>query len=269
MSGYEIIWDGISSTTIPQFCCQKITRQILGNSRGTFVEIPGRSGSWFFPEQPGRRKIILECFVLEEEVAFPTGRRDAVTLVADWLEIGRQGKLILGDDPTVFHNAVLIDPPDVDEWRSLATFELTFTAESYGYAINSSSWSYSAASGSVQNHDFSLLVPTYPIVEITPTGGSSITGFTLSLNGKILTYNTVLTTGSTVNVNSLAMSVLAGTSDDVNLTGAYDPLEMLMSGVTGSFPFLQVGTNEITVTKLGGDATGFTVNIIYRYRYRK
>lgn len=267
MTGILVTWNGVASSTIPELVCGQVTRDLLGAQRGTFVPVPGRAGSWFFPEQPGRRKITIDCFV--EGATFPSGRRDAVTAVADWLEVAGEAVLILGDEPTVFYNAVLLTAPEVNEWREVGQFTLEFSAEPYSYDLSSTSYTWHPTSGVELDHDFDLSAQVYPVIEITPTNGSNISGFTLVTNGKTLTYNTQVNNGDTVTINSIGMAVLAGTSDDTYLTGAYDPIDLLMSGVTGSFPVLLPGINDLTFTKLGGDSTTFTITIFYRKRYRK
>lgn len=262
-----VTWNAVSSATIDGLTCGKITRQLVGEHRGSFISIPGRPGSHYFPEERGRRKITIECFVLTDGLAFPAGRRDAVTEVADWVDINAECQLILSDAPNVYYNAVLSEAPDVDEWRELGTFNLVFDAEPYAYDVDVSSELFNMVSGVPQTFDFGLVAPTWPVLEITPTNGSS-SGFSLDVAGQTLNYQTPILDDHTVSVNALAMAVLAGTNDDVNLTGVYDPTNLLMSGVTGVFPLLGTGTQEITITKLGGVATLFDVNVIYRKLYR-
>jgi len=269
MSGYEVTWNGVSSTTIPELVCGKVTRKLVGAHRGSFVDMPGRAGSYYFPEERGRRSISIECFVLDTSAVFPTGRRDAVTAVADWVDVNRECRLIMGDQPDVFYNAVLAEAPDVDEWRETGIFELLFEAEPYSYDLAVTTYLNSMVSGVEESYDFGLTTATFPVIEVTPTNGTSAFGFSLAVGDTTLYYASTIATGDTVNINGLGMAVLAGTSNDVNVTGAYDPVDMLMSGVTGEFPVLLPDVNNFTITALGGTATAFDVNFIYRKRYRK
>lgn len=269
MSGQEVTWAGVSSVTIPELVCGKATRTLLGESRGTYVSIPGRPGSWHFAEQPGRRKISLECFVEAAAGSFPAGRRDAVTAVADWLDVAGDNYLILGDEPGIFYKASLITPPEVEEWREVGQFTLEFMVDPYSYDANTTTYAWSAVDDVAISVDFGLAVFSYPVFQITPTNGTSLTGFTLRDNDRTLTYNTAVLTGNTVTINATAMAVLAGTNTDVNVTGAYDPVDLLMTGVTGSFPLLYPGINELEIITLGGDVTTYDISILYRKRYRK
>ena len=265
MAGYEVTWNEVSSTTIPEFVVEKITRGLFGTHRGSFVDIPGRAGSWYFPDQRGRRRIMMECYILA--TGFPAPRRDALTRVADWLDIGAEARLILGDDPTVYYNAVLTDPPDVNEWRQLGRFQLEFVAEPYSYDLDATSETYEVDNDEEWTDNFDLLSATYPIIEVTNRSGSTKTGFTLTVNGSTINYVGSIADDATVTINSIGMAVLAGANDDVMLTGVYEPTDMLMTGVTGSFPILQQGVNsfEINAEPVGGS---FEVQVTYRKRYR-
>lgn len=266
MAGYEVIWNEVSSTTIPEFVVEKVTRGLLGKHRGSFVDIPGRAGSWYFPDQRGRRKITMECYILAS--SFPTGRRDAVTRVADWLDVGDQARLIIGDDPTVYYNAVLLGDSDVNEWRQLGRFPLEFSVEPYSYDLNATSVLYEAVGNEDDWTDtFSILSATYPIIEITNRTGGTVTGITFTLNEATLSIVTPLADDATVTINSIGMAVLQGANDDTNLTGVYEPSDMLMSGVQGTFPILMPGNNSfyIAADPVGGT---FDVRVTYRNRYR-
>jgi len=263
-----VTWNAVSSTTIPELTIGKITRQLVGEHRGSFVSIPGRPGSHYFPEERGRRRITIECFIMATDSGFPAGRRDAVTAVADWVDINAECALILSDAPGVYYNAVLVETPDVDEWRELGMFELVFDADPYAYATAGSSHLFSLVSGVPQTYDFDLRSQTWPILEVTPTNGTSTTGFSLEIAGQVIVYDTIVAVNDTVNINGLAMAVLAGASNDVNITGAYDPIDLLMGGVSGLFPILLPGDNDIEITSQGGTSTTFDVNVIYRKRYR-
>ena len=267
MSGYEVTWAGVSSTTIPQLVCGKITRKMLGSHRGTFVDVPGRFGSWYFTEERGRRQITIECFIEAANSSVPAGRRDAVTAVADWLDTNRESTLILGDDPLVFYNAVLVDIPDVDEWREVGIFDLTFSTEPYSYGLSPTVEVFNLATGVGDTFDFDLLAPTYPVIEVKNTSGSSVAGFTFTLGGRSIEYGDTMVDDEVVTINSIGVAVLAGASDDTNLTGAYEVGDLAMTQVTGQFPILRPDINSFGIVSTA--ASTFEVTIRYRKRFRK
>lgn len=272
MSGYEIIWNDVSSLTIPEFTCSTIKRGVLGAHRGTFVEIAGRDGAWYFPEERGRRKISIECFILAE--SFPQARRDVFTEVANWLDINGETSLVLGDDPTVFYNAVLLDPVDPDEWRELGEFGLEFSAQPYSLAMETSAVEFEQIMDDEWSYNFDVMSHTRPVVEITNVSGGTITGFNFIMGsdgsgfgGYSLNYPGALADGATLNINSIGMAVLSGANDDVMLTGVYEPTDLLMTGVSGTFPIIEPGVVNMSIE---GEDTGAEVEIrvLYRKRYR-
>ena len=266
MSGHVVTWNGVSSVTIPELVCGKITRKLLGSHRGTFLEVPGRDSAWYFSEERGRREITIECHVMATTFA---ARRDAVTAVADWLDINQQAELTLGDESGVYYQAVLLEPPDVNEWREAGVFDLIFSAEAYSYAATVTELLVPMVDGVADSADFDLLAPVYPVIEVTPTNGTSSTGFVLTVGTDVLVYTGITAMGATVTINGVALVVLAGTNDDTNLTGVYDPVFSLMGAVSGQFPVLLPGAGQFLSITSTGTSTEFDVNFIYRKRYRR
>jgi len=262
----EVIWNEVSSATIPEFYCGKVTRSIVGEHRGTMVPIPGRDGAWYFPEERGRRLITLQCWVMIDEVD-PISRRDAFREVADWLDVNQEAKLELADMPGKYYMGVLMDPPEPDEWREVGTFDLEFSVQPYAYSDNATSIQWDVNQNDSWTYDFDIVAATYPIIEVTNMGASSIDGMILGINDAFLSYAGSIGVGQTITINSIGMAVLVGTNDDVMLTGVYDPGDLIMATVSGSFPILMPGVNDLSVA--GSDATDdLRVKIYYRKRYR-
>jgi phage-related protein len=198
---------------------------------------------------------------------WPTARRDAVTEVADWLDVGDQAALILGDNPDFYYNAVLTDPPDVDEWREVGRFELVFEAEPYSYDINPTGVEFNKVTGNSWTQDFGLISAVYPIIEVENSSGGALPDFALTIGGATINYVGSIADDGVVTINSIGMAVLVGANDDVNLTGVYEPTDLIMSGVTGSFPILQPGVNSLSIDSSTPGAS-VVVRVFYRKRYR-
>lgn len=262
----EITWNGISSDTIPELVIGTINRQLLGSFQGSAVNVPGRPGGWFFSQPRGFRKITAECFVEVDDMA---DRRDAVTAVADWLDVEEEGRLFISDEPGVFYLAHLTDPGDVTEWRQTGVFELTWQCQPYSFDIISTVETWTSGIDTDHTWNPALKVPTYPVIEIKPTNGT-LTGFTLETNGDLLTYVGSLADDATLTINSIGVTVTAGVNTDTELTGAFNPAYLVMSGVSGEFPVLLPGvTNNVHFTKTGGTATAITITVTYRKSYRR
>jgi putative phage tail component, N-terminal domain len=265
MTGVEVNWNGISSSTITGLVFENPKRSILGKPRGNFLTIPGRRGSWYFPEFRDRREITIPGFI---EASTFSARRDAVTSLADWLDVDIQARLILGDDPTVYYEAVLTDPGEGMEWRDLAQFELVWEVQPYSLALVTTQIVLAGTNNYSTTFDPGLLTDVYPIIEIKPTNGT-ITSFDLTVNGDLLHWAGTILSGNTITINSGAAVVLNGVNTDLELLHAYDPAYLIMSAVTGVFPSLIPGTNSLQFMRLGGTATAVTITITYRKAYRK
>jgi phage-related protein len=267
MAGVEITWNSVSSSTIPGLVFTNPKRQLLGNHRGSFLEIPGRRGSWYFPELRGRRSIKVDGFVLQETGIF-SDRRDSIVAMADWLDVDIQARLILGDDPSVYYEAVLGDCGDTDEWRDLGTFQLEWLVSPFSFATTVTNLVVASAVTTNTVFDPDILTPTLPVIEVKPTNGN-ITDFYISINGEALSWQGSLASGNTITIDTNSVVVTTGVNTDVELTGAYDPAAVQVSGVSGSFPYLVPGINTYGFHINTGTATAVTVTIKYRKAYRK
>lgn len=262
----EVVWNGVSSLDIPGFVIGKVTRRLIGEPRGTLRTVPGREGAWFFPEKRGMRQITMECFV--EVDSYPTERRDAITAVADWYDVELQGRLVISDEPDVYYDAVVAETPDPDEWRETGVFDLSFLVQPYSNDLDTSTHVATGDNAFTDSWDPDLVVPVYPVIEITPTTGT-LDGFELSWNGETIIWAGTCPEGSTVTINSISAVVLLGESGDSMLVGAYDAAELAMAGVYGKFPTLLPGTNGMIFERTAGTATAVTIQTTYRKRYRK
>lgn len=265
-AGKTITWAGNPSSDIPEFVIGKVTRPLIGATRGTYIDIPGRDGSWFFGERRGRRKLVAECFV---QAATIGERRDVILQVADWFDVEIEAALVVSDEPTVFYYATVLEAPDIDEWREVGTFDLTWSISPYSLAIELTEETWTADISDLHSWVPDVEVVTYPVIEITPTNGT-LTGFDLTVNGDTLEFTGNIISGSTITINSIAAVVVTGPNTDTELTGAYDTSAVNMAGVTGKFPMLlPATTNTVLFERTGGTATAITVTVAYRKRYRR
>lgn len=263
----DIDWNGVSSATIPELVFSNPIREMLGSHRGSFLEIPGRTGAWYYPNVRGRRLITVPGFI--QASTWPAGRRNAVTAVADWLDQDAESRLILGDDPSVFYLAVITDPGDVTEWRELGSFQLVWNCQPYSFAINPSVSSHVVDQSQTDVFDLGNLVTLAPVIVITPTNGT-ITAFNLTLNGDTLQWaGGTIALGNSLTINSISSVVTTGMSIDIELTGAYVPGDLSMTQVYGAFPFVRPGSNTLTYSQISGTATVINIDINYRLAYRK
>lgn len=266
MTGYVITWNNVASTTIPEFVCQRVIRQMLGSHRGTFVEIPGRPGSWYFPEQRGRRTIELECFIMAD--SFPTERRDVIETVADWLEVNAEARLQISDMPGRYYDAVLLDNDIINEWRELGEFTIPFSVAPYAFDLLASEVIFSQTVDDDWTYNFGLMTQVYPVIEITNTDVTNLEGFFFTINNSQIWYTGTLPAGQAITINSIGQAVLAGDGHDEFLTGEYQLEDMLTSAVepVSVFPILVPGLNTLEIE--GEQAVTVDIKIRYRKAYR-
>lgn len=266
MPGHEINWNGTSSTTIPELIIGPFSRELIGAPRTVFSEIPGREGDWVFPETRGNRKISTECSI---QAATAAGRRTAFHDVSNWIDVHGQAKLILSDEPLVYYEATLIEPPSITEWRNWGQFDLNWRCNPYSLDLIPTTEVFTADANETHVWDTGTEVYTYPIITITPNNGSLL-GFVLQKDGFDLMVDGPIAEDTSVTVNCIAAIVTTGVNTDSELTGVYDPSNAFMAGVEGRFPVLTPGNNSLRFMAEGGSvATDITVTIYYRKRYRK
>jgi predicted phage tail component-like protein len=252
------------SSAVPAANVVQVSRQLVGRRRHERVQVPGRAGSWFFPEEPGDRDLVAELVIVADGL---DDRRASVRALADWADLPSPARLVLSDEPDRFHEAILDRSADPAEWLTAAKISLPFSVGPYAIALATSeqvlSISGFPAGGTFEIPDE---VNALPVVEITPTNGT-LTSFTFAVNGYAISWAGNLTSGNTITVSSLSDTVTTGPNGDVNLTGAFDRTALTMADVSGEFPLLLPGANPWTMTRTG-TATTATVRLLWRERFR-
>lgn len=259
--------DGVDlSTAVPGALVIVPVRPLVGGRRDVFVDVPGKAGSWKFPEEPGDRILRFAIDILGAD--FPD-RRAAVTALADWCDLGRVAPLIVSDLPDRYHNALLDNDPDPDEWLRRAEIDLAFRCDPYALGLVPGEEEIAASGAGSDSGTFDIddSIDAEPVIEITPTDGT-ITGFTFTLNGDALGYGgPTIPSGNTVTLSSISDTVTSGVSGDTMLTGAYNPAQLVMGLISGAFGLLNPGENTWSLA-WSGTATAVTITIGWRRRYR-
>jgi predicted phage tail component-like protein len=251
--------DGVSSGSIPEIEIENVTRQIVPTIRDSYVEVPGRAGSWKFDEFGGDRGISATLAVIGDD---PDTRRTAVRAVARWLLSPNARKLVVSDEPDRFVWANLSEAPTADELLRRGRVPISFRTSPYAEATAISTEALTEASStftitpSVDHADEFL-----PSIEIT-AGALLGSGFSLTINGTTLVYGASLAAAAKVTVSSISATVTSGADGDTDLVGAFDGSLLAMTSVDGDFPVLVPGDNSISFT--GGAAT---ISVRYRERF--
>lgn len=252
------------SSAVPEAIVTKVVRPLVGKRRHSTVEIPGRAGSWRFDEEPGDRIITLE---IDLQGASFEARRAAVRALAYWADPGTTTQLVIDDEPDRYHDALLDNDPDPDEWLRAGEATLRFLVGPYSAASVLSTESASATTNP-DTDSFSIPdgITAEPVVEITPAGGT-LTSWTLTVNGYALTWTGTLGAGETITISSISDTVTLGANDDVNLTGTFDEEDLDMTDVSGEFPLLLEGSTDWSF-EWTGTATSVSIDFTWRERFR-
>lgn len=254
------------STAVPEALVVKVARQLAGARRNVFVDMPGRSGSWIFPEQPGDRTLTI---TLDIQAASFAARRAAVRELAYWADVGAVARLIIDDEPDRYHEAILDASVDPAEWLvQVEQLEVPFRVGPYALALNPSTETLPVSGGSPEIGSFVApdTVEALPVIEITPTDGT-MTSLTFTLNGRAITYAATILDDQTISISSISDTVTAGASGDVDLTGAFVPGAVAMASVSGDFGRIIEGVNAWSL-QWTGTATAVTVTATWRERFR-
>lgn len=259
----DVTYNGVAlSTAVPEAIVLQVTRGLLGARRDTWAEVPGRAGSWMYPEEPGDRSISVPLNIEGDDYA---DRRDAVNRVAAWADSTGLAHLVVDDEPDRYWDAKLLGPPDPEEWLLSADIELVFRAGPYAWASSASSESWSASDGVAHTFTVPDEVNAQPVLELT-AGASPIPSFTLTVNGRALSYGTNLAAGAKLTINGIAYMVTTGANADTGLAGYFNPANVSMATVDGEFPVLVPGANSITLDTPAGQSA--TITASWRRRYR-
>lgn len=259
------------STACPDAVITAVQRQLAGEVRTEFVEVPGRAGAWVFDEEPGELSIVVDIDVLVDTIA---ERRTAIGQLRAWARTpSGRAALIFDDEPDRFWSVKLAAAPGMTDDEYVGQTSVSFSAEPYAWALTTS-LQEEAASGTPDSGSFSVSddLNADPEVRITPTNGT-ITSCTLTVNGESVAWqvddpgnpNSVASSG-TLTVSSISDTVLFGTSGDTNLIGYFDPDDVDMANVdVTAFPLLVPGSNTWALSWTG---TATTVDVDFAWRER-
>jgi phage-related protein len=231
------------------------------------VEVPGRAGSWVFPEEAGDRTLTVDIDIGAASFA---SRRAAVVSLANWADVvAAPVQLIVDDQPDRYHEVVLASAPDVTEWLITGAVVLEYRAGPFALAVSTSSNSVTATTGSGSGTYSATLdtgLTAEPVVVVTARGGT-MTSLTFTLNNASLSWTGLVNANGSITISTISSTITTGANSDVNLTGALTVGNLDMAGVSGAFGFIVNGSNAWVATYTG---TATTVELVttWRRRYR-
>jgi predicted phage tail component-like protein len=260
----DATFNGVAlSAAVPDALILHVDRGLLGARRDTYQEIPGRAGSWLFPDKPGDRSVVLTVNI---ESATFAARRAAVNALAGWADSAAAARLIIDDEPDRYWLAKLSDPGETAEWLLAADTAVDFHTGPYAWATAISSTTWAAVDVVPQTVTLPDTVDAQPVLELTADAATSIGSFTLTVNGQALTVNYSTPAGAKLTINGISYTVTTGPNIDTDLTGAFNPANAINALVDGVFPLFTPGANTVTIDTQNG--AGATITATWRRRYR-
>ena len=259
MTATTISLDGVSSTSIPEIEIENVTRQIVPTLRSSYLEVPGRSGSWRFEEAAGDRALSATLAVIGDGLE---ARRTAVRAVGRWLYAPSLRKLIVSDEPDRFVWADISEAPSADELLARGRVPVVWRTGPFAEATSITTEALTNVSTlfnvlPVVDHADEFV----PSIEVTATGSLG-SGFSLTLNGTTISYGGALVASDVVTISSISATVTTGADTDTELDGVFVGGSLAMTDVDGDFPTVVPGDNDFVFS--GGSAT---ISVRFRERF--
>lgn len=212
---------------------------MLPDSRDVFEAIPGRPGSWHYPQPPGDRTLTLSVGI---NATTQSDLHSKVRTIAEWLRPQGRKSLILDEDPSYYWSAVVANPGDIDHLLELGQWDIQFRTDPYVYALTESNGgSPSIGASPTITNTGAIEVPTRIVVYASGT----VTNPAVSLGDESFSWTGVLPAGSALVVDSVDMISGTTTNGAAALAGTLDLSTLTVKEITGDFPILDPGGNVL------------------------
>lgn len=123
--GYGFTFNG-THTSVHGVIMKSVNRQVLPESNDTYIDIPGRNGSYISPGELADRIISLQCTVVLRSLE---SLRLKVRDISAWLYAEERKPLIFDDEPGKMYMAKVEGSIDLEQIFALGRFDLTFRCE--------------------------------------------------------------------------------------------------------------------------------------------
>lgn len=220
----EILYNGVSSTTIRGLRIKNWSRQFFPQSRDVLEEIEGQDGFVFTPKPLGRKRISITFIGRFSDESERIALIDNVT---KWLYSDQLGNLVLGDEPDKYYLGKVIDDTNIEPSYYSGEFTVTFTCQPLKYGnkrdeilLNSSIFT-----------NYGTYVDKNPEVGIILNEDSEV--LTITVNETELSYEgPMIGSGSTIKIKDLEFRI----DNDLKIFE-----------VDGYFPVIDPGENRIDI----------------------
>lgn len=227
----SFIFNGISSDSF-DIIVKDIKRPLLPNQNDSYLQIPGRHGSYLFPREMADRIIEIDCALSKTSLA---DLRNSIRDIAAWLYTEEQQPLSFSDESDKYYLAKLDGAIDVEQIIAIGQFTLCFRCEPLAYGAEVQADFVSDQATITNPGTFEAL----PIFNATFTAIAS--EWKVTLGTKYVRVVHSFQIGDTMEVNCATGAVL------INGSRALDKLDWQNS----EFFALPPGENTLTITPAG------------------
>lgn len=241
---------------------KEVSRPLLPEIRDHYEMVPGRHGSYVFPQPYGDRPVSVTFTFKYKTVSERTGE---LRNIAEWLHSNKQEILMFEDEPDVFYLAKIDAQPDPDIMAMLGTFTISFKCKSFKYSRET----FEKVIQTTNNKAYGIVsagtIETYPTVVIGAKYGD-LKRPKITINDQTALYDSVLTNGSSIELNTEDFQASKSMERDIITTGGYDRSEdSVFNKIEGDFGIFKPGAN--TVVFSCDDGTMAEIKFIWKDLY--
>lgn len=128
---YGFTFNGVHSSTFGIVMRSK-GRQVLPSTQDAYMQVPGRAGSYLFPQAYNDRIISVDCAIITDTLE---NLRSELRDIAAWLSVTDREALVFDDEPDKTYMAKLDNVVDLTQTLGLGEFSLEFRAEPFAQGI--------------------------------------------------------------------------------------------------------------------------------------
>lgn len=229
MSGF--VFNGVNSDTFGIIVLEK-KRPVLPDANDSYLQIPGRHGSYLFAKELGDRIIEIECALPEKNLE---ELRSTIRDIAAWLYTTERKPLSFMDETDKYYMAKVDGAIELEQILSLGRFIVRFRCEPFAYGGEIQA-SFQNDSVTVNNHGSFEALPSF---EATFT--ASATEWRVSLGAKYVRVIHNFQAGDVLEISNATGLVL------INGARALDKLDWQYSEFFSLLP----GVNTLNISPTG------------------
>ncbi len=256
----DVTFNGISASSLGVKILD-ITHETLPVILDQHVTIPGRHGSYLFPQAYGDRMVTVTAMINEHTFA---DARDKLFDISSWLHSTVKAPLYTSDTGGKYYMAKVLSASKFERTDGLGTFSVVFICEPFLYGDDISEI-YTMDSGAMQGVYNTGTAEASPQITVIAAYGEIQTP-AITINETTIVYNGTISTNGQVDLMSGTWSAYRGMDRDIMTTGAYDASEdSVLSMVAGEFPVLSPGPNSVRYDSVNSRKADIKIQYVERW----